>query len=154
MSKAFGCQSSYLTTRDLGTAEEKKGQIHASGWEYIALRTKDGGSILIKEASPLAFCSCVLSVEEGGKSRRFVVIAHKFKQTGTENVGSTKAIKYGQHELVLWPYEREFLQARTATKKPGDALYEVALQLLGTAPPSPQTQPTSESPPRAAVERR
>ena len=94
------------------------------------VRKKDGTIIAFRGTRVLATCSNVLSYQDGGQTRRFVVVDYDFEVTKNDyQIGSDKPT-FTSRKRVTWPYDSAFLTKVTESTKEGEALFQSAKYLL------------------------
>ncbi len=86
------------------------------------------GGRAMKEPDLLGCASEVLSYNDGGTTRRLIVVAHgmTLSKTTTDMLGTHR--KYSRPTSVVWPYDKEFLQRFRDAEK--ESLLGICARLL------------------------
>jgi len=122
----FACPQEFDWQKDKSLTAETD----LSGWKQISLQKKGGGDIFFTEATALAACSNVLTFDDAGSKRAFIIVVHDFNLTDTQHGGAGTNNSYSGKKIEFLPYDRASLTRLATPERKGDPLYETATWLL------------------------
>jgi len=99
-----------------------------SDMAFFALQGQGRSDAAFTEAKPLAVLSGIMSYEEGGRERTFVMVFYGYQLKDT--AGGTQVFEGTR--TAIWPYDKAFVSAQAQRGRSGTPLREAASVLLST----------------------